>query len=135
MDAIHAQRSGQVSNHTSKKRLLRELHSWERQLVLQSLNEAIRLMESKKVEKLTDRHLHAIAEYEAIRIDEEVFFDKAFTSGKEVAACLAFAMEIGWQEALDDFVRFRLTVTGPDASVAAATDSAHVDTSPPTPPQ
>ena len=115
MGAIHPQRSGAVSDHATKKRLLAELHSWERLLVLQSLNEAIRLMESDKAEKLTAQHLHAIAEYGAIQIDEEVFFDKAFSSGKDVAACLAFAMQIGWHEALDDIVRFRLTVVGPDA--------------------
>ena len=95
-----------------KERLLAELHTWERKLVLHSLNEAIRLIESEKIEQLTGQHLHCIAEYDAITIDGECFFDKAFTSGKEVAACLAFAKEIGWQEALDDMLRLRLTLLG-----------------------
>jgi hypothetical protein len=64
------------------------------------------------VKKLTGQHIHCIAEYDAITIDGERFFDKAFSSGKEVAACLAFAMEIGWLEALDDMMRFRVTVLG-----------------------
>jgi hypothetical protein len=83
--------------------------------VLRSLDEAIRLIESDKIEKLTGQHIHCIAEYDAITIDGECFFDKAFSSGKEVAACLAFAMEIGWREALEDMVRFRVTVLGPGA--------------------
>jgi len=110
---MQAQRSGGFERqHRAKQRLLAEFHSWERQLVLRSLNEAIRLIESEKVEKLTGQHIHRIAEYDAITIDGECFFDKAFSSGKEVAACLAFAMEIGWREALDDMLRFRLTVLG-----------------------
>jgi hypothetical protein len=103
--------------HPAKEELLKEIHSWERQLVLRSLDEAIRLIESEKVEKLTGQHLHSIAEYDAITIDGECFFEKAFSSGKPVAACLAFAMEIGWREALNDMVRFRLTVLGPAGAV------------------
>jgi len=120
MGTIHAQRR----DSAVKKRLLAELHNWERLLVLQSLNEAIRLMQSKKVEKLTDQHIHAVAEYGPIRIDDEVFFDKAFSSGKDVAACLSFAMQIGWQEALDDIVRFRLTVLGPDVEAVSGNGQA-----------
>jgi len=110
---MQEQRSGRVAvRHPTKERLLAELRTWERELVLSSLNEAIRLIESDKIEKLTGQHIHCIAEYDAITIDGECFFDKAFSSGKEVAACLAFAMEIGWREALDDMLRFRLTVLG-----------------------
>lgn len=109
---MEAQCSGGVEEHRAKERLLAELHAWERQLVLRSLDEAIRLIESDKVEKLTGQHIHCIAEYDAITIDGECFFDKAFSSGKEVAACLFFAMEIGWREALDDMMRFRVTVVG-----------------------
>jgi hypothetical protein len=111
--AMQAQCSGGVEQqHPAKEELLAELHTWERQLVLRSLDEAIRLIESDKVEKLTGQHIHCIAEYDAITIDGECFFDKAFTRGKEVAACLAFAMEIGWREALDDMVRLRVTLLG-----------------------
>jgi hypothetical protein len=110
---MQAQCSGGVEQpHPAKKELLTELHRQERRLALRSLNEAIRLIESGKAEKLTREHLHFIAEYHAIQIDGEWFFDKAFSSGKEVAVCLAIAMEIGWQEALDDMLRLRLTVLG-----------------------
>ena len=118
MRTIQPQCGRGAADAAAKKRLIAELHNWERHLVLQSLNEAIRLMQSEKAEKLTAHHLHAIAEYGPIQIDGEVFFDKAFSSGKDVAACLGFAMQIGWQEALDDVVRFRLTVLGPEAEAA-----------------
>jgi hypothetical protein len=109
---MQAQCSGGVQQHPAKEELLAELRRWERQLVLRSLEEAIRLIESDKAEKLTGRHIHCIAEYDAITIDGECFFDKAFTSGKEVAACLAFAMAIGWRETLDDLRRLRMTLLG-----------------------
>jgi hypothetical protein len=118
-------RGGVQQQQQSKEQLLAELHTWERQLVLRSLDEAIRLIESEKVEKLTGQHIHRIAEYDAISIDGECFFDKAFTTGKEVAACLAFAMEIGWREALDDMLRFRVTVLGPRPGVVTETIGSH----------
>ena len=97
---------------SAKEQLVADLHIWERQLALHSLDEAIRLIESDKVEKLTGQHIRCIAEYDAITIDGESFFHKAFSSGKAVAACLAFAMEIGWCEVLDDLLRLRLTLLG-----------------------
>ncbi|HVO24319.1 MAG TPA: hypothetical protein VMW56_11895 [Candidatus Margulisiibacteriota bacterium] len=117
---MQAQRSRVGQQHQAKEQLLADLHSWERHLKLRSLDEAIRLIESGKIEKLTGQHIHRIAEYDAIRIDGECFFDKAFSGGKEVAACLAFAMEIGWQAALEDLVRFRLTVLGPAGAATRA---------------
>ena len=123
---MQAQCGGAVKQqHPAKERLLAELHRWERQLVLRSLNEAIRLIESDKVEKLTRQHIHGIAEYDAIKIDGECFFDKAFTSGKAVAACLALAMEIGWREALDDMRRLRVTVLGSGAGAVTGTLGSH----------
>ena len=126
MGTMDAERSSEMSNHGVKERLFAELHR-------RSLDEAIRLIESEKARKLTDRHLHSIAEYEAIRIDDETFFEKAFSSGKEVAACLAFAMEIGWQEVLEDMVRLRSTLTVSGANAVAMSVSDHMDTSASTP--
>ena len=103
----------------AKEELIAELRNWERELVASSLDEAIRLIESDKAGKLTGRHIHAIAEYDAIVIEGELFFDKAFSSGKAVAACLAYAQEIGWREALDDLRQFRLTVLGPSREIEA----------------
>ena len=111
--------------HREREQLLAELRRWERQLVLRSLDEAIRLIRSGKVEKLTGQHIHCIAEYDAITIDGEGFFDKAFTCGKEVAACLAFAMEIGWRDALDDMLRLRLTLVGAGADAGTGPLEGH----------
>ena len=108
--------SGAVERRQARERSLAELRVWERQLTLPSVNEAIRLLESEKFQKLTARQLQCIAEYSAIRIDEEFFFDKAFSTGKEVAACLAYAMEIGGEEVLEDMARLRLTVVGSSAA-------------------
>jgi hypothetical protein len=116
---------GREPQHQAKARLLSEFHTWERELMVSALNEAIRLIESDKVEKLTGRHIRCIAEYDAITIDGECFFDKAFSSGKSVAACLACAMEIGWREALDDLVRFRVTVLGPGSGAITAALGSH----------
>jgi hypothetical protein len=121
---MQAQCSGGVVRQSPvKEQLVAELHAWQRQLALRSLDEAIRLIESDKVEKLTGQHIHCIAEYDAITIDGECFFDKAFSSGKVVAACLAFAMEIGWREALDDLVRLRATLLGRGADMKRSSQS------------
>jgi hypothetical protein len=120
-----SQRAGVVQDRVGQrdlatKELLTEFHTWQKQLLQPSLDEAIRLIESEKAEKLTGQHIHRIAEYDAIEIDGECFFDKAFSSGKEVAACLAFAMVIGWREVLADLRRFRLTVLGPGCGGVSA---------------
>lgn len=116
---MQTQRSSRVEQEQpAKEQLVAELHTWERQLALHSLDEAIRLIESDKVDKLTGKHLHCIAEYDAITIDGESFFHKAFSSGKVVAACLAFAMEIGWREVLDDMRCLRMTLLGRGADAA-----------------
>lgn len=125
-DAQWKETANMRHQHPAKEQLLTELHAWEGQLVLRSLDEAIRLIESDKIEKLTGQHIHYIGEYGAITIDGECFFDKAFTRGKAVAACLAFAMELGWREALDDMVRLRATVLGRGAGAVTGTLGSHV---------
>jgi hypothetical protein len=109
MQATHDDAGRQDS---ARSELLAELRIWQRQLRLRSLEEAIRLIASDKIEKLTNQHIRCIAEYDAITIDGESFFDKAFSSGKEVAACLGYAMEIGWQEVLEDMVRLHRVLSG-----------------------
>lgn len=88
-----------------------DLHRWERALTLPSLCEAIRLLRSDKFRNLTSHHLRCIAEYGAIEIDDETFFDRAFSAGKEVAACLSYAMMYGGQVVLNDMVRLRGTLS------------------------
>jgi hypothetical protein len=124
---MQAQCSGGVEQQPPEKELLAELHTWERRLVLRSLSEAIRLIESGKAEKLTRQHIHYVAEYHAIKVDGEWFFDKAFSGGKEVAVCLAIAMDIGWREVLDDMLRLRLTVLGAGVSAERGALGSHAD--------
>jgi hypothetical protein len=86
------------------------LRGWERYLTLAAVDEAIRLLESDQFEKLTDQHVHCIAEYGAITIDGESFFNKAFSTGKEVAACLACARDTGSSAVLEDLTCLRATL-------------------------
>lgn len=97
--------------------LLRELHSLQGRLTLSSIAEAIRLLESDKFQRLTDRDVRDVANYRAIEIDDETFFHKAFSAGKEAAASLAFAVTLGRNVVLEDLQRLRVAATG---SVAAA---------------
>ena len=93
--------------------LLTELHQLERSLTIPSISEAIRLLESEKFGQLTSEQIRCIAEYQPIVIDNELFFDKAFTTGKEVAASLAISRYIGRKVVLEDLVRLRATASGP----------------------
>ena len=95
-----------------KDRWLDALRDWERYLTLAAVDEAIRLLESDQFEKLTDRQVRCIAEYGAITIDDESFFDKAFSTGKEVAACLACARDVGSSVVLEDLASLRATLLG-----------------------
>lgn len=114
---MYTQMSHPASGVGTGPESLADLRAWERKLTLSSLNEAIRLLESEKFSKLTYSHVRCIAEYQPIEIDGESFFEKAFSTGKEVAACLAYALEIGWARVLDDLGRLRLLFRGsPGAS-------------------
>jgi hypothetical protein len=98
--------------------LLADLHQLQRRITVRSLTEVIRFLESEKFDELTSVHIRAIAEYQAIQIGEEWFFDKAFTTGKEVAASLGFAKHVGREVVLEDMTRLRATVLGPSGSSA-----------------
>lgn len=86
----------------------------QRAITLPSLAEAIRLLESDQFEQLTDEQIRDIGQYRAIEIDSEVFFEKAFTPGKEVAASLGFARMLGRSVVLEDLQRLLRTSMGPD---------------------
>jgi len=98
--------------------LLAELHSLQGRLTLASITEAIRLLESEKFSRLTDRDVRDVANYRSIEIDDEPFFDKAFSAGKEAAASLAFAVTLGRNVVLEDLQRLQATATGPFAAAA-----------------
>ncbi len=107
------------SQHSMIDRMLAELHKLERRLTIPSLAEAIRLLKSAKFHQLTGEHIRSIANYQPIEIEDEWFFDKAFSTGKEVAASLAYAEYIGREVVLGDLERLRATVSGSSESSAS----------------
>jgi len=92
----------------------------QRAMTLPSLAEAIRLLESDHFAQLTEEQIRAVGQYRAIEIDSEVFFEKAFTPGKEVAASLGFARMLGRSVVLEDLQRLLRSSIGPQPAAAAA---------------
>jgi len=86
---------------------LTELHRLQGGVLPPALCEAIRLLESDKFERLTEADIHAVANYRAIELEDELFFERAFTPGKEAAASLGFARLFGRDRVLDDLRRLR----------------------------
>ncbi len=78
------------------------LHSFEGAALTPALRETVRLLESDKFPRLTHADIREIANYRAIEIDDEVFFERSFTPGKEAAATLAFAQFLGREVVLRD---------------------------------
>ena len=95
-----------------------ELHGFERHLNLPSVEELIRLLRSDVFERVTDAHVRMVGEYGAIEFDGESFFARAFSTGKEVAASLALARELGVRQVLADLQALRASMLGPCAAVA-----------------
>jgi hypothetical protein len=86
----------------------------QRAMTLPSLAEAIRLLESDQFTQLTEEQIRAVGQYRAIEINSEVFFEKAFTPGKEVAASLGFARMLGRSVVLEDLQRLLRSSMGPE---------------------
>ena len=84
-----------------------QLHRFERRALTPALHETVRLLESDKFETLTEADIRAIANYRAVELDDEVFFERPFTPGKEAAAALAFARQLGRDVVLHDLERLR----------------------------
>ncbi len=99
-------------------RMLADLHELERKLTIPSIVEAIRLLNSGKFHQLTSEQIRSIANYQPIKIEDEWFFDKAFSTGKEAAASLAYAQYIGREVVLEDLVRLRAAASGSAQSSA-----------------
>jgi len=95
-----------------------ELHGIERHLNLPSVEELIRLLRSDLFERITDAHVRAVGEYGAIELDGESFFARAFSAGKEVAASLALARELGVRQVLTDLQALRASMLGPCLAVS-----------------
>ena len=92
--------------------LFAELQHHERRFTLPALEEAIRLLSSEKFSELTSEHIRDVAEYRSIEIGDEIFFERAFTPGKEAAASLGFAQHLGRRPVLEDLHRLRATLLG-----------------------
>ena len=85
--------------------ILGELHQFERAMTVDSLSEAIRLLESDCFDDLTAEHIRQVGEYRPIQVGEERFFERAWSRGKEVAAALGFAQYVGPEAVREDLVR------------------------------
>ena len=91
---------------------MRVLHQLEGGLKMPALEELIRLLRSDKYRELTPEHIRTVGQYEPIEIDGERFFDRAFTTGKEVAGSLGFAQHLGRRPVLLDLMGLRASLTG-----------------------
>ena len=78
------------------------LHTFEGAALAPALRETVRLLESDKFPRLTHADIREISDYRGIEIDDEVFFERSFTPGKEAAAMLAFAQFLGREVVLRD---------------------------------
>jgi hypothetical protein len=90
--------------------LLKELHRFEWTVSLPALRESIRLIASACFDRLTSAHIQDVANYRSIEVGEEVFFEKAFTPGKEAAVSLEVARCLGRDLVLDDLQRLEAVV-------------------------
>ncbi len=86
--------------------VLADLHQLHGDALPPALCEAIRLLESDKFERL----ILDVANYRAIELEEEPFFERAFTPGKQAAASLGFARLLGRDVVLDDLRRLRASL-------------------------
>jgi hypothetical protein len=111
--------SSVCSHRIDRAALLSELHRFEWSALAPALCETVRLLESGKFERLSDAHLNEIANYRAVELDDEVFFDRAFTPGKEAAASLAFARYLGIDTVLKDLRSLRASIGCDHGQVAA----------------
>jgi hypothetical protein len=84
-----------------------DLRQLQRDLTEAALAEALRLLESPRFEELTERQVREVAEYRAIEIAGERFFQPAFSRSKEAGAMLGFARLLGADNVRDDLVRLR----------------------------
>jgi hypothetical protein len=93
-------------------RLRIELRQLQRDLSEPSLAEALRLLESPRFEKMTDRHVREVAEYRPIEVGGERFFERAWSRSKEASAMLGFARLLGAGLVSRDLQRLRGSLRG-----------------------
>ena len=84
-----------------------DLRQLQRDLTEAALAEALRLLESPCFEELTEQQVREVAEYRAIEIAGERFFQPAFSRSKEAGAMLGFARLLGADSVREDLERLR----------------------------
>ena len=87
-----------------------ELRSFQSALTEPALTEALRLLESPRFESLTERHVREVAEYRAIELAGERFFERAWSRSKEAAAALGFARLLGSDVVREDLLALAATL-------------------------
>ena len=100
----------QPMSHDPARHALEPLHAFEGAALTPALRETVRLLQSDKFLRLTSADICEIANYRAIEIDDEEFFARPFTPGKEAAATLGFAQQLGRDVVLRDLRQLRSTV-------------------------
>ena len=93
-----------------------DLRQLQRDLTEAALAEALRLLESPRFEQLTEQQVREVAEYRAIEIAGERFFQPAFSRSKEAGAMLGFARLLGADNVRDDLTRLRGSIHDPSAA-------------------
>ncbi len=88
------------------------LHAMERELNASSIEELIRLIGSEAFADLDPDHIRSVAQYRAIELAGETFFERSFSTGKEAASSLALARELGAKTVLRDLRDLRASITG-----------------------
>lgn len=87
----------------SDTKLLRSRMGELRQPALQEL---VRLLSSDRFVFISDEQIYAVGDYYAIEIEGETFFDKPFSTGKEVAAILRIAWRMGRGKTRQELIKF-----------------------------
>jgi len=100
-----------------------QLHELERHLLLPSVEELIRLIRSDHFDDVTVDHIRAVGEYDAIELDGESYFTRAFSPGKEASSSLALARTIGPEAVLRDLVALRATLAIGDDRLSGLCES------------
>lgn len=93
-----------------RDQLLEELHRFSATACLPALRESMRLIGAPCFDRVTAEQIQAVANYRSISVGEEVFFEKAFTPGKEAAVSLSIARWLGRDLVLDDLARLEASV-------------------------
>lgn len=89
------------------------LHEKEKRITPQALDELIRLLKNAQdFESLSDNDITWVGNYHAIRLNERPYFNKAFTTGKEVATILRIAEILGRKEVLADLLHLQKGIRG-----------------------